>query len=731
MAARDLLVRVLGDTRDVEAAFARSNRAATQFGASVETTGKRADKAARNLTSFAKGTAAGFGGAIAIQALVSGIGKSVTAASDLNEQIAKSREVFGASSQAIESWSRETASSLGIARNEALAAAGTFGNLFRSVGIQGSEAAGLSRQFVQLAADLASFNNASPEDTLAAIRSGLIGEAEPLRRYGVLLSEARVQQLALAQTGKESTKELTAQEKLLARVNLIMRDTTIAQGDVARTSGSFANQSRILRAQLSDLEANIGGALLPALTNLVTGLNDAARAAGNLNRAINEIGARDTPVPGTGVSGRDIDRFFESGFAEFLAGLGLPGLVRETDTRKAVNDFAKAFDDQFDSFTEGLEKATDKSTKRANAKLKAFGQEGFKLIDVNELGEALQRQYDSTVAALQLQFDKAQVTTLAADDLSVLAELEKVIQARIKTHGRTTELMRELFQVQQQRAGVLEGLRQQQEQAKQAQIDKVLGQLGFAVDRSQLTSQLSDDLAALKALAAGLRAQVARGGDVLDYQRQLVTVTGQIADVQREIAENSARVAQQRQFRALGLSASGGDVIPGVENLRKQLEQLTKRLGPDLTGKMRSQLSGVAKVLRGQFGSVTEESREAIRDLFKTIRDTFDKESGKDIAPRRVQISDKILTALGFDQDAEVKAFRATQQLTRTPTFPTGAKPIQVGTTTATGGGVTITGPVTVVADDPDAFLRELQKKAGRTTATSRGRFPGRSLGLG
>ena len=144
----------------------------------------------------------------------------------------------------------------------ALEATGTFGNLFSAIGIVGPQASAISQQFVKLAADMASFNNASPEDVLLALRSGLTGEVEPLRRYGVLLSEARVQQEAMAKSGKTSAKELTNQEKALARIAIIMRDTATAQGDFARTSGSLANQQRILDANVQDLKTSLGSALL-------------------------------------------------------------------------------------------------------------------------------------------------------------------------------------------------------------------------------------------------------------------------------------------------------------------------------------------------------------------------------------------------------------------------------------------------------------------------------------
>lgn len=191
--------------------------------------------------------------------------QAVQVASNLEEQIAKNNQVFDSAAPSIIAWSKTTADAFGIAQDKALEAAGTFGNLLNTVDVAPAKAAAMSRSLVQLAADLASFNNASPEDTLAAIRSGLIGEAEPLRRYGVLLSEARVAQRAMADTGKENAKALTDQEKALARYRIILEDTRPAQGDFARTSTSLANQTRRLSANWRDLQANLAKGLTPQL----------------------------------------------------------------------------------------------------------------------------------------------------------------------------------------------------------------------------------------------------------------------------------------------------------------------------------------------------------------------------------------------------------------------------------------------------------------------------------
>ena len=169
------------------------------------------------------------------------------------------------------------------------------------------------------------------------------------------------------------------------------------------------------------------------------------------------------------------------------------------------------------------------------------------------------------------------------------------------------------------------------------------------------------------------------------------------AERARRAREAAAEAEQARQLRVIA------GPIPTPANLRRQLEQLQARIrgGDDVPRGIKDRLLGISRLLRDD---VTPETREAIRDYFRMVRGEFDK--GAAALPRQVQLSKRLLGALGFT--------------------PTG----QRMPSAARAGAVAINGPITVVADNPDVFLRELQKKAGRTTATARGRSPGQSLGL-
>ena len=201
-------------------------------------------------------------------AAVAAAGKAINLASNLAESQAKIGEIFGANAAAIEAFAATAATSLGQSKQEVLDAAGTFGIFGDAAGLGGQDLVDFSNNFTTLASDLASFNNTSPQEAVEAIGSALRGESEPLRKYGVMLDDAALKAEALAQGIYNGKGPLSQQQKILASTALIFKKTSTAQGDFARTSGGLANQTRIMKAQLTNAATTIGTALLPIASKL-------------------------------------------------------------------------------------------------------------------------------------------------------------------------------------------------------------------------------------------------------------------------------------------------------------------------------------------------------------------------------------------------------------------------------------------------------------------------------
>ncbi|WP_104128002.1 hypothetical protein [Cryobacterium sp. Y57] len=206
-----------------------------------------------------------------------GIGKiisdSITNASDLAEAGTAITAVFGSADATIQKFAAGSAASLGQSTNQTLDAARVFGVFGKAAGLGGDDLAGFSTDFITLAADLASFNNTTPEAAIEALGAGLRGESEPLRQYGVLLDDAALKARATELGIYSGTGALTAQQKVLASQAEIMAQTGIQQGDFAKTSGGLANQQRILSAGMENLSTTFGAIFLPIATTVVGFLN--------------------------------------------------------------------------------------------------------------------------------------------------------------------------------------------------------------------------------------------------------------------------------------------------------------------------------------------------------------------------------------------------------------------------------------------------------------------------
>lgn len=231
--------------------------------------------AAEQAHSRTKALIAGFAGGLVGAKAVDFLRDSVNQASGLNEAGTKMQAIFGTATDQVVKFAEGGAKALGqnkLAVEDAAASFGTFG---KAAGLSGKDLAKFATGFTGLSTDLASFYNTSPADAVEAIGSALRGEAEPIRKYGVLLDDATLRNEALRLGLIKTTKTaLTPQQKVLAAQAAIYRQTKDAQGDFVRTSGGLANQQRILSAQFTDLKGKIGEGLLPVMVKLATVAND-------------------------------------------------------------------------------------------------------------------------------------------------------------------------------------------------------------------------------------------------------------------------------------------------------------------------------------------------------------------------------------------------------------------------------------------------------------------------
>ena len=222
----------------------------------------------------------GFGGAIKGligPALVAGAGiaftnftkSAVSEASNLEESLNAVNVAFGSSAAGILKFGESSATALGVSQVEFNNAAVRFSAFAERIVGAGNDASGFIADVSTRATDFASVFNIDVKEALGVFQSGLAGEAEPLKRFGINLLDSEVKAFAMANGIGEVGRELTETEKVQARYGLLMEATAKTQGDFANTSDGLANGMRILQATIKNTQAEVGNALLPALQALV------------------------------------------------------------------------------------------------------------------------------------------------------------------------------------------------------------------------------------------------------------------------------------------------------------------------------------------------------------------------------------------------------------------------------------------------------------------------------
>jgi hypothetical protein len=530
--------------------------------------------------------------------------KSIQKASDFNEAISKNTVVFGAISKEVENFANTANRSLGLSETAALKAAGTFATFGKSAGLAGKDLSDFSTDLVTIAADLASFNNTSVDEAINALGSALRGEAEPLRKYGVLLDDATLKAAATELGIYSGNKALTAQQKVLAAQKVIFDQTADAQGDFSRTSTGLAAQQKILGATLENIQTNLGQAFLPIFLKAVKFFNDEVTPA--FERVAEVIGEKGL-VKGMqqalyemGSFGPGMVEAFKQvavnaakaanvlyKFAVVTAATALFAMGQAT---KALGFLGKAFDDiidvdklgaSFDKFASGIKnmgKQSDYSSFAAkqlaeNAKAAAEATDDLSGVGTGKgataAAERLKKMQQATKDAADALTNRMNKALDDAKDK--LAEAQEAFDGFGKSIsdslGSSLNFADAKSAGNETGASFLTGLRNQTQGVKDysASIGALLA-LGISKDALQLVLDAGSVSGA--AIAAEL---IAGGVDAINETNALVTASKTAADAIGLLAANkfySAGVANAKSYldgiQAAFNFAQSGLAVPGL-----------------------------------------------------------------------------------------------------------------------------------------------------------------------
>jgi uncharacterized protein YukE len=515
----------------------------------VNTGIQAADKQLKSFGTSAKTVAGAVGGlSLAFGTVQSVLGPAIKAASDMEESLSKVNVVFGKGARDVEKFASSAAKNLGQSKQAVLEAAGVFGTFGKAAGLAGTDLAVFSNDFTQLATDLASFNNTTPEEAVQAIGAALRGESEPLRKYGVLLNDATLKQEAMTLGIYDGKGALTSQQKILAAQSAIFKQTGDAQGDFMRTSDGLANSTRTLSATFKDLQAKFGAAFL----------EQAKTATANVNFLAQAFQKLPTPVKN---SSNEI-----SGFIGFLKNMQNP----LSQAWYGLTNLRKAFENSKETgaYNENLKFSAQQTMRNADAagefnrKLREQQEEtGGAAKKINELYDVIKDKLADALDDAKDQLDDAR---------DAFADFGQSVADGIKAGFSFSDAKDAGVE---SGSGFLAGLRDQVAGVKQyaANVNTLL-QRGLSQDA--LTAVLDAGSEAGAAIAAEL---VAGGQEAITGPNGVNALVATVQEVADKLGLDSAS-----RFYQAGVD-QGKALVAGLESVLAKYEQILKN--PNLSTK--------------------------------------------------------------------------------------------------------------------------------------------------
>nr|DAF09686.1 MAG TPA: minor tail protein [Caudoviricetes sp.] len=212
--------------------------------------------------------------------------------SDLQEVQNVVDVTFTSMSDKVDTFAKDAAKSFGLSETMAKRYVGTFGAMAKSFGFTEQEAYSMSTALTGLAGDVASFYNLSQEEAYYKLKSVFTGETETLKDLGVVMTQAALDQYALANGYGKTTQAMTEQEKVALRFAFVQEQLSAASGDFIRTSDSWANQMRVMQLQLQSIKASIGQGFINLFTPIIKSINvflEKIATAANAFKSLTEL----------------------------------------------------------------------------------------------------------------------------------------------------------------------------------------------------------------------------------------------------------------------------------------------------------------------------------------------------------------------------------------------------------------------------------------------------------
>ena len=180
---------------------------------------------------------------------------------------------FGNLNSEVDKFAQNAIEQFGLGQTVTKKYVGTFGAMAKAFDFNNQAALEMSETLTGLVGDVASFYNLSSDEAFTKLKSVFTGETETLKDLGIVMTQTALDQYAMANGFGKTTSKMTEQEKTALRYQFVLDKLSLAQGDFARTSDSWANQTRVLSLRFDELKATLGQGFINLFTPIVQGIN--------------------------------------------------------------------------------------------------------------------------------------------------------------------------------------------------------------------------------------------------------------------------------------------------------------------------------------------------------------------------------------------------------------------------------------------------------------------------
>jgi hypothetical protein len=484
--------------------------------------------------------------------------------------------------------------------------------LGKAMGKSGEEIGDVALQISELAVDLASLYNTADDEAFVAIAAALRGEQEPLRRFSILLSDATINQYALAKGSRVSTREMTEQQKAMWRWKFILENSKEAQGDAVRTQKQFANQLRVMKSNLQNVRVAIGEELIDPLTQALIVMNEFIKASKEKIEIKADTDFTDilkTMASKTFIATLKSPFQFVGDIAELIMGAGkAAGKALDIITRPfvdAVKQYKKIGVYSPDYKGKEYTARTDEWVARGNA----YIMEGIKQ---EELKDAL-------LESLILEFGKidefAKLTGMSFEDNleSKMEAVDKIIKEAVEK-GEAEEKTKNILSSVRDNIKTQLSLLDEEEEAKEKEELLLKEKRQKAKQRAK---EIEDEIELEKAKAE----QDKKRAETLEIQKETLKAEEDLEQAKRELYYEGLNASKELISQFEGLSTE--EAYKKFNELSREfsmLFELSKNADPEVQRYYSEMLDALAPA----FDDATKEAEKNIKtnkDYAKTLSD--------------------------------------------------------------------------------------------------------------